>query len=290
MELATLNHLNGQVEALLDSGAYHNYLSFEVVKGTALEDMMQPVHNQYVLLGGTDKKLPVLGKVTVSVQLGGTTAEIKCHVFETTRPLIIGLESLVMYFSELFIKRLEELRFHLQQLDLNGEKHSINMLSDLLYPREPYGHSIDSKVIRTTLKAGEEVQIGYGFDEVAEEEATAEAEYRDVFDIAPTTVQEYHETKIGAMFGDDCKTVTEMHSGNLFDAVATFTDTLRGSLGILCYTYTDWTGIIHDPFEIKLKPDAPHFHHAHVRHIAKGLYEPAKNSVNKFRTDGYRTV
>jgi len=145
--LAHVDHLKEKVEALLDSGAYYNYLSFAVVKGMVLEEIMQPVQNQYVLLGGTDKKLPVLGKVTVSVQLEGTTAEIKCHVFETNRPLIIGLESLVMHFSELFIKRLEELRAHLQQLDLNGEKHSISVLSDLIYPREPYGHNIDSKRI-----------------------------------------------------------------------------------------------------------------------------------------------
>jgi hypothetical protein len=85
------------------------------------------------------------------------------------------------------------------------------------------------------------------------------------------------------MIGEDALGIIE----GSFDFASSMTAVLSGALGLATYCYSSWTGIVHEPFDIKLRPDAPHFLHAHVRHIAKGLYEPAKNSIMKFVDDAY---
>ena len=82
---AKLGEEGQAVNALLDSGAYANYLSEAWAKAHLKPELIEPVEGEYIQLGGTAKRLPVLGKTRLWVKIGEEHAKITFHIFQTER-------------------------------------------------------------------------------------------------------------------------------------------------------------------------------------------------------------
>ena len=77
------------LEALLDSGAYSNYLSQRWATNNLDPIQIQPVTGEYIQLGGTDTQLPILGRTRLWVYVGAEQAKISFNIFETERDCIM---------------------------------------------------------------------------------------------------------------------------------------------------------------------------------------------------------
>ena len=71
------------VDTLLDSGAYANYLSETWAHAYLKPEQIQPVEGEYIQLGGTAKRLPVLGKTRLLAKIGKEHARIVFHICKT---------------------------------------------------------------------------------------------------------------------------------------------------------------------------------------------------------------
>ena len=71
-----IEDLNVEVVALLDSGAYSNYISISWLEMHHLQERITPVVGQYIQLGGTTNKLPVLGRISLDTTIANETARL----------------------------------------------------------------------------------------------------------------------------------------------------------------------------------------------------------------------
>ena len=259
-----------QVVALLDSGAYSNYVSRSWVEDNQLSHRVIPVEGQVIQLGGTDKILPVLGRISLSVRIGNEAARLTFVVFDSSRECIIGLESLVIHFLDLFHSKLK-----LLQTTIYGT-HSLNALAKL-FPKEPGKHTIDPADVQTGLERGEEVWLGESIEE-APEEQSSEEEHKEIFRVPPPALG-LTEEELTGMVPEELKSIRERGPDGEFDFYSEMRALLRSSLGSKVFTFKDWTGIKWDPVTIQLADGAPPYLHSKVRNVVQQLYEPAKNAL-----------
>jgi hypothetical protein len=81
---------NISATALLDSGAYSNYISLDWLQTNNLTEQINPVEGEYIQLGGTNNRLPVLGRISLETTLGNESAQLSDVVFQSGRSCIIG--------------------------------------------------------------------------------------------------------------------------------------------------------------------------------------------------------
>ena len=264
-----------EVCALLDSGAYSNYISEGWLIKQNLHTRIVPVNGEYIQLGGTNKQLPVLGKIKLETAMGGASALLSFVVFESQRNCIIGLESLVLHFLEVFKEKLELLKSTLS----NSSKRQLNAIAKL-FPTEPGKVQLDPADFRTELEEGEEIIIATGQQTLAPEEDTMDEEFKEIFAIPVKSVG-LTEELIGAMLPEELRSKAQ----GSFDFHKAMSDLLRSVVGTEAFTYTDWKGLNWPAIDIELRDDAPPHLHCKVRNIVQALYEPAKNALRKLVQD-----
>ena len=109
------------------------------------------------------------------------TVRLTFNVFETDRDCIIGLESLLLHYMEVFQNKLSQVK---SQLSL--------FLSTHVYPKEPGGRQVDIESLRTGLHQGQEILVGKGIVAQAPEELGADSEYKQRFTIPKTSIDSYN--------------------------------------------------------------------------------------------------
>jgi len=107
---AKLEGIEKSVDALMDTGAFYNYLSASIVATNNMMEKMRPARNERVQLGGTSSYKDIVGRLTLITEIKGTAAKITFNVFETDRVCIIGLESLLLHFMDAFQGKLQEVK------------------------------------------------------------------------------------------------------------------------------------------------------------------------------------
>ena len=270
------------VTALLDSGAYSNYVSEEWLRQNQLMDQITYVDGEYIQLGGTTKRLPVLGRITLETRVKDESAALTYVVFESNRKCIIGLESLVLHFLDTFQEKLQLLKAEISKSDNPEELNNILKL----FPKEPGKLQLEPADFATELKQGEEILISDGSQTLAEEEDTAEEEQKEVFAI-PEATDGLSEELISKIVGEDLKNIIEYNTaGKPFHAYMRMREVLRSNLGRDCHTYRKWTGIKWPPVKIHMLEGAPQCLHAKVRNVPQALYEPSRNSLRNQIRDG----
>ena len=276
-----IEDLDVEVVALLDSGAYSNYISISWLEKHHLQERITPVVGQYIQLGGTTNKLPVLGRISLNTTIANETARLSFVVFDSGRDCIIGLESLVIHFLEVFHDKLQLLQ---------KEYHGLNNMTPLneiakLFPKEPGKVVIDRADFATELKLGEEILISSGEEFLAPEEDTRDEEEKELFAVPPPPANGLTEEEILKIVPEELKGVKETYSWGEFDYSTSMQNALRSRLGTAAFTYTEWTGIKYPPVTIHLLEGAPQYLHTKARNIVERLYKPARNSINKLQTD-----
>ena len=261
------------VLALLDSGAYANYLSAQWVANHLADYKIHAVHGEFIQLGGTATRLPVLGRVQVHISIPPDAANIYFNIFETERPCIIGLESLLLHFHSTFTTRLDTIRKYLMP-------YQINTVTKLL-PLEPKHMQLDKNLYKTALKPGEETIIATGEELRAPEEDTAEQEYKEIFSVPSTPLQAYLDTLAPATITPSLAN----HYEDGFHFHSKMKELMLSALGIQVFTYDKWEGIKWPAVDIRLRVDAPPHLHARVRTINRMLFEPARTAIHKLVTD-----
>ena len=71
-----IEDIDMEVTALLDSGAYSNYMSIAWLEKHNLHERITPVVGQYIQLGGTTNKLQVLGRISLNTTIGNEMARL----------------------------------------------------------------------------------------------------------------------------------------------------------------------------------------------------------------------
>ena len=279
-----LVYLNGdsKVTALLDSGAYSNYISEEWLRQHQLMDQVTPVEGEYIQLGGTSKRLPVLGRITLETTLNEEAAKLSFVVFQSSRQCIIGLESLVLHFLNTFQEKLQLLK-----AEINAAEHPTELNNIIkLFPKEPGKHQLEPSDFATELKRGEEILVSDGTQDIAEEEDTADDELKEIFAV-PEATNGLSEELIDGIVGEDLKNTIEYDkSGKPFHAYIRMKEVLRSELGRDCHTYQKWTGLKWPPVKIHMLEGAPQCQHAKVRSVPQALYEPSRNALRNQIRDG----
>ena len=107
---AKLEGIDKSVDALMDTGAFYNYISASLVATNKIMGKMRPVKNERVRLGGTSSYKTIIGRLTLLTEIEETSAKITYIVFETDRVCIIGFESLLLHFMDAFQTKLQEVK------------------------------------------------------------------------------------------------------------------------------------------------------------------------------------
>ena len=275
-----LNNAESEVTALLDSGAYSNYVSLQWLEDNNLLSEMSQVEGEYIQLGGTSKRLPVLGRVSLQTTLANETAMLNFVVFESARHCIIGLESLVLHFLDTFQAKLQVLK---EELHRQGRGEELNAITKL-FPKEPGKVQPEPADFATELKVGEEIVISNGEQTLAQEEDTREEELKEIFAV-PSPTNGLSQELIDGMVGLELKNVIETRDGKAFHFYDKMQSALRSELGTKCFTYKIWTGILWTPVKIEMLDGAPQYMHSRTRNVVQALYQPCKNSLMKLETD-----
>lgn len=284
VEKARLKGVLEPVEVLMDTGAYHNYISATLVASNNLWHLLTPVQEERVELGGTGKTVPILGRITLDTTLGNHSARVIYNVFDSQRELIMGLETLALHFVEALQGRLTNLR---QKLLINGKRNPLFPASIhasvQIYPREPGNHVVDLASTQTHLNIREECLMADGVVVEAPEEGNAGSELKELFAV-PRTNREGYVSKIKNMIDPGLyQNATAESMKNMRQVEQYF----ASEECIKAYTYERWTGITVEPIVIEMIPEAPPYVHSRVRHINKMLYMPAQNSLMNFAADNY---
>ena len=268
--------------ALLDSGAYSNYISLAWLEMNNLTNQINPVEGEYIQLGGTNNRLPVLGRISLETTLGNESAQLSYVVFQSGRSCIIGLESLVLHFLDTFQEKLQALKEDIHRL---GHIENLNEILKL-FPKEPGKLQPDPADFATELQRGEEIMISDGTQDLASEEDTAEEELKEVFAI-PDATDGLSDELLDKIVGEDLKDVVEHNTpGKPFHPYFRMREVLRSNLGRDCHTYKTWTGLKYPPIKIHMLDGAPQCLHARVRNVPQALYEPSRNSLKNQIRDG----
>ena len=227
-----LNNAESEVTALLDSGAYSNYVSLQWLEDNNLLSEMSQVEGEYIQLGGTSKRLPVLGRVSLQTTLANETALLNFVVFESARHCIIGLESLVLHFLDTFQAKLQVLK---EELHRQGRGEELNAITKL-FPKEPGKVQPEPADFATELKVGEEIVISNGEQTLAQEENTREEELKEIFAV-PLPTNGLSQELIDGMVGLELKNVIETRDGKTFHFYDKMQSALQSELGTKCFTY-----------------------------------------------------
>ena len=275
--VAKLEGKEKSVDALMDTGAFYNYLSASIVATNNLMGKLRPVKNERVQLGGTSNYKDIVGRLTLVTEIKGTAARITFNVFETDRVCIIGLESLLLHFMDAFQGKLQEVRSNICAL----RQSPALFLSTHVFPQEPGGHVIDVNKVKTLLKKGDTIAVGDGTIAQAPEELDHGSEYKELFSIPKSNMDRYLESTAQMIDAD-------LRAKNAIDpTLAQALAFLRSDECARVFCYNSWKGVKVEPIKIEMVKDAPPYIHARVRHINKMLYAPAQNSIMNFVADGY---
>jgi len=275
-----IEDIDVETTALLDSGAYSNYISIDWLEKHQLQQRITPVVGQFIQLGGTTNKLPVLGRISLDTTIANETARLSYVVFESGRDCIIGLESLVIHFLEVFHDKLQLLQ---------KEFHGLNAMTPLneiakLFPKEPGKVEIPRADFQTEMEQGEEILISSGEEFLAPEEDTKDEEQKEIFNVPPPSTGLTQE-EIEKIVPEELQGLKESYEWGEFDFHAAMHKALNSKLGTAAFTYTEWVGIYYPAATIHLLDGAPQYLHTKARNIVERLYKPARNSINKLTKD-----
>ena len=79
--VAKLEGKEKSVDALMDTGAFYNYLSASIVAKNNLMGKLRPVKDERVQLGATSNYKDIVGRLTLVTEIKGTAARITFNVF-----------------------------------------------------------------------------------------------------------------------------------------------------------------------------------------------------------------
>jgi len=274
---AKLEGIEKSVDALMDTGAFYNYISASLVATHDIMGKMRPIKDERVQLGGTSSYENIMGRLTLVAEIKGTAAKITYNVFETDRVCIIGSESLLLHFMDAFQDKLQEVKNNVWA----SRKTPALFLPTHVFPQEPGGHVIDVDKIKTLLEKGDTIAVGDGTIAQAPEELDHESEYKELFSVPKSNMERYLEST-GQMIDANLK-AKNANEPTLVQALAF----LRSDECARVFGYNSWKGVRVEPIKIEMVKDVPPYIHARVRHINKMLYAPVQNSIVNFVADGY---
>lgn len=88
---------------LLDTGAAANFISYEWVVQNKMHDKMTESTLDHVELGATGNKMEIFGKIKLSVSIEEVATEVTFEVFDTQRPMILGMRTLLLHFFPVLV-------------------------------------------------------------------------------------------------------------------------------------------------------------------------------------------